>query len=121
MAQLQELNGFKVGQKVVVKQNNYGQIAKSVKTIKKITDGHGGTIFVDGMRFNKDGMQRGDGLHKAMITPATEKDFITIKHLRNRSILSTVKFGGMPLELATETMEFLKEKGWNPEEHRKRT
>lgn len=80
--ELQELEQWKVGAKVVVKFPNGSE---SISTIERITDGRGGTIYLPlpfTTSFNIYGNERtSNSWHFYFIQPATEKDINRVRLL----------------------------------------
>jgi hypothetical protein len=106
--QFQELGEFKVGMKVLVSEHMGG---KSIRPIDKITSGLGGTIFVNGNRFAFNGHQRGEGWHKATITPATSDDYVNIRGTNAGRRLAKVEWNKLDPAKALEIEDLLNKNG----------
>ena len=114
MANLDKIGQWEVGQKVVVASCPYGRVTKRIDTIKKITDGWGGTIYVGETQYNVRGSSRGSNAWtRSNIQPATEKDYEEIKKLRARSFIQRANLEKLDGDLAIKTIEFLKENGFD--------
>lgn len=114
--QLQELGEFKVGQKVLMEKSSGMGAFRGIRYVEKITTGHGGTIFVDGYRFDQYGWQRGDSWNKVQIKPATDQDSINIKGANAGKRLSRIKWNKLPPEKVIEIEKLLNDNGINTEE-----
>jgi len=79
VTQLQELDKWKVGQKVRV--HSFGCMQHDcIKHIERITDGRDGTIYVDGTAYNRRGHQRGQtGWHGSYISVASNEDIQQVR------------------------------------------
>ena len=107
--QLQELGKFKVGDSVLIEKNTTGY--KAIKKIEKITSSYGGTIFVDGNKFDQNGHQRGEMWHGAFIRHATEEDAICIKGSNAKRRILNLKWSEVTPEQALEIESFLNKMG----------
>ena len=66
--ELQELGEWKVGEKVVVDR----RMREYIRPITKITDGRGGTIYVENSKYDSKGWERGrDTWSRGMIHKLT--------------------------------------------------
>jgi len=84
--QLQELGEWKVGQEVIVIGGGFTQ-TKRVAKIDKITDGWGGTLSVQGDKYDARGWQRGGEWDGKQIVPSTEELKREIHGMRARNKL----------------------------------
>jgi hypothetical protein len=107
--QLQEIGEFKVGDSVLIEKTTTGY--KAIRNIEKITSGHGGTIFVDGMRFDQHGRQRGDTWHSALMRHSTEQDLIDIKGANAKRRILKIRWNEVTPEQALEIESFLNKIG----------
>jgi hypothetical protein len=73
--ELQELGQWKVGQIVVSHSGGTGGVERLLK-ITRITDGRGGTIYIEDIAFDLYGHERtsNSAWHSKSISPATEED-----------------------------------------------
>ena len=107
--ELKELGKWEVGQAVVI-EGFRGSLR--IRCIERITDGRGGTIYVDGVSFRQSGSQRGgDGWHFLHIKIATNEDRIKIKGMNSRQKLCQYKWQTLELEKAIEIEKLLEENG----------
>jgi len=112
--ELQELEQWKVGQKVIVHGNSNGCFRDSIATITRITDGRGGTIYTDDYAFDLRGCERSsDTWHSKFIEPATEEDRMRIKGEVSKSWLVGYRWPNLTGEQAIKIEALLKEMGIN--------
>ena len=108
--ELTELGEWKVGQKVLLRFGNMGQ--ESITSITRITDGRGGTIYLNDMAFNVNGSQRGGGVwDRSHISVGTEADVIRIRGKNARYRLSKVSWMELDPAKAIEIEKLLNDNG----------
>lgn len=124
--ELQELGKWKVGQKVLITGSGGSGGYEAVRPITRITDGRGGTIYVDikpqiahsityvphELSFDEHGSERGgDTWSRKHIDIATEADTIRIKGKNAMKRLACVEWQNLTPEKALEIEKLLNDNG----------
>jgi len=109
--ELTELAQWKVGEEVVLTYPA-PQDRQSIRTIDKITDGRGGTIYVHDMAFDIHGRQRGNNQGSffliAPMTPDTKEGILK----KNRRIkLTQFNFNSLTFDQASDLVFKMREMG----------
>ena len=81
---IETLGKWKVGQEVII-QRIHG--TNAIERIDKITDGLGGTIFVNKTRYTEAGHERGNSWCSSMIIVATSEEKNKVYRARERRLL----------------------------------
>ena len=110
--QLLELGQWKVGTKVCIfSDKGMGGERLSIRVIEKITDGWGGTVFVNGTKFDKDGMERTNSYRSDKIVIATDEHSLNIKGYNARHRLKNFKWDELSNPRVIEIEELLNDHG----------
>ena len=106
----QKLGEWEVGQEVVVRAR--GMMAKDhIALIERITEGRGGTVYVQGQGYDQNGWQRGgDAWGRLHIHSVTQEDRIKIAGEKAKLRLQYFKWNDIDDKKAVEIRTILKEK-----------
>ena len=109
--ELTELGQWKVGQMVlVIGSMNSGY--EGIKPISRITDGRGGTIYVEDKAYDiYGGLRGGDTWNKWNIQPATDADAIRIRGTNARRRIANFKWNDLDPAKAVEIEKILNDNG----------
>jgi len=113
--ELQELGKWKVG--MLGYDNGSSLAGPSVVKITRITDGRGGTLYINSGRlsektFDINGNERGGSTwHRRHIEPATEEDLLNIQGMVIKSRLTAFNWRRLSNENAVKVEEFLNQLG----------